>query len=164
MTVKYVDGDMLKGKEDIIVQQVNAKGVMGAGLAKSIYQKYPVVRTDYISAHKRLVAEGKTPQDMLGMVMFVQTKSNEQHYVANIIGQADIRKGANDKKVYTDYAALKLGLERVRQIAEQADLTVALPYEIGCGLANGSWLIVSGIIHEVFDNSKADATIYKFIK
>lgn len=37
--VKYIKGDILNVTEGIIVQQVNCKGVMGAGLAKQIRDK-----------------------------------------------------------------------------------------------------------------------------
>ena len=34
--IEYIKGDILNVTEGIIVQQVNCKGVMGAGLAKEI--------------------------------------------------------------------------------------------------------------------------------
>ena len=37
--VKYIKGDILNVTEGIVVQQVNCKGVMGAGLAKQIRDK-----------------------------------------------------------------------------------------------------------------------------
>lgn len=39
----YKDGDILTSTADVICHQVNCKGVMGAGLAKQIKQKYPAV-------------------------------------------------------------------------------------------------------------------------
>lgn len=43
MSLCYYNGDILKSKADIICQQVNCKGAMGAGLAKQIKEKYPKV-------------------------------------------------------------------------------------------------------------------------
>ena len=49
--VRYIDGDILsepkQGERIIICQQVNCAGVMGAGLAKQIRAKYPVVYSEY---------------------------------------------------------------------------------------------------------------------
>ena len=36
-----IRGDILQSDADIIVQQVNCRGVMGAGLAKQIASQYP---------------------------------------------------------------------------------------------------------------------------
>ena len=41
--IKYIKGDILNVTEGIIVQQVNCFGVMGAGLAKQIRDKWPSV-------------------------------------------------------------------------------------------------------------------------
>lgn len=43
MTIEIIEGNILDYKEDIIVQQVNCRGVMGSGLAKQIMNKYPSV-------------------------------------------------------------------------------------------------------------------------
>ncbi|WP_370956757.1 hypothetical protein AB3239_10910 [Bacillus subtilis] len=50
--IKIVKGNILDASEDIIVQQVNCKGVMGAGLAKAILNKYPNVKKEYQSLRK----------------------------------------------------------------------------------------------------------------
>lgn len=45
--IKIVKGDILQASEDIIGHQVNCQGVMGAGLAKQIRNKYPHVYDEY---------------------------------------------------------------------------------------------------------------------
>ena len=45
--IRYIAGDILNSNEDIIVQQVNCQNVMGSGLAKAIYTKWPVEQTGY---------------------------------------------------------------------------------------------------------------------
>lgn len=46
--IKLVQGNILDAPENIIVHQVNCKGVMGAGLALQIKSKYPKAFTEYI--------------------------------------------------------------------------------------------------------------------
>ncbi|GFN29944.1 hypothetical protein [Paenibacillus xylaniclasticus] len=43
-----------------------------------------------------------------------------------------------------------LGLTQLKELAQRDGLTVALPYNIGCGLANGDWNIIEPMIAEVF--------------
>jgi len=43
MEVIYKIGDVLKAETKVIAHQVNCKGVMGAGLAKQVKSKFPIV-------------------------------------------------------------------------------------------------------------------------
>lgn len=49
-----IRGDILQSDADIIVQQVNCRGVMGAGLAKQIASQYPEEFTVCYSARNWL--------------------------------------------------------------------------------------------------------------
>jgi len=44
-------------------------------------------------------------------------------------------------------------------IAKKNNLSIAIPYGIGCGLAGGKWDIVYDIIEEVFNDY--DVVIYR---
>jgi len=44
---------------------------------------------------------------------------------------------------YTDYDALRASLITLKDEANKQGYTIALPYNIGCGLANGDWAVVS---------------------
>lgn len=148
--IKTVKGNILHATENIICHQVNCQGVMGAGLAKQIRSKYPTVFTTYKHLHNR-----SNPYDLLGTAQIVNV--GETSYVANIFSQLNYGRG---KLRYTDYDALRSGLKQVRQFAESKGLTVALPHQIGCGLAGGDWKVVYEIIEEVFSNH--DVTLYDF--
>ena len=54
MSIKFVNGNILtfpeRDEDTIICHQVNCKGVMGAGLAKQIRDKWPVVFDEYKTA------------------------------------------------------------------------------------------------------------------
>ena len=47
LTIPIRSGNILHSGADIIVQQVNCRGVMGAGLAKQIATRYPDVLAMY---------------------------------------------------------------------------------------------------------------------
>lgn len=131
--------DLLKAPVDVIVHQVNCKGVMGAGLAKQIREQYPDVYTRYCDYCRR------TPVDKrLGSVQVVGTQSK---IICNLFAQDAYGRDAR----YTDYNALRLCLMKVYKFMLQRELqSVGIPSRIGCGLAGGDWNVVQGIIQEVF--------------
>lgn len=154
--------NILNAEETIIVQQVNCIGKMGAGLAKSIMQKYDNVRPSYFEFHKKMMNSGLTSNDLLGMVQYIKT--HDKKIIANIFGQEFIRKNRDDKETYTKKYSLLCGIEKVKEKAEKYNLNIAIPYKIGCGLAQGNWEEIYSEIEKIFKNSKVNVTIYKLEK
>ncbi|KXJ33638.1 hypothetical protein AX282_09420 [Bacillus spizizenii] len=155
--IKIVKGNILDASEDIIVQQVNCKGVMGAGLAKAILNKYPNVKKEYQSFRNFNLNKGLTDKDLLGLVNYVRV--SDVKVVANIFGQVNIKKNRFDNTMYTKTDALTRGLKEVKELSKQLNKSVAIPYGIGCGLAGGDWNIISELIDSIF--SDYNVTIYK---
>lgn len=147
--IQIVEGDILSSNEHIVAQQVNCRGVMGAGLAKQIRNKYPIVYDEYNNLCNRF----SNKNNLLGQVQFIKVDRNQ--IVANIFGQLDFGRG----KVYTDYDALRKGLLEIKEQASVLDYSVAIPYGIGCGLAGGNWEFVYKMIDEVF--ADYEVTIYR---
>ena len=147
--IEIVNGNLMNAKENIIGQQVNCQGVMGAGVAKQIKSKYYAA----YDAYNELV-EHVMPKYLLGRCQIVDIDGNRK--IANLFGQLDYGRVG---MVYTDYDALRNSLTELCWYAEENNLSVALPYNIGCGLANGDWDIVSEIIEDVF--SDYEVTLYK---
>lgn len=158
--MKTIQGDILTSGKDMIVQQVNARGFMGSGLALQIMKRYGNVKKEYIKYREKQLKTGLTDEDLLGNVNFVDTYDGK--IIANIFGQVDIRKGAHDKTVYTKKDALLRGMVIVRNKAEQLNLSVAIPTHIGCGLAGGNWSEIKVGIEEVFKDSHVDVTFYDY--
>ncbi|AMR46943.1 macro domain-containing protein [Bacillus mojavensis] len=155
--IRIVKGNILDASEDIIVQQVNCKGVMGAGLAKAILSKYPNVKKEYQSFRNFNLNKGLTDKDLLGLVNYVRV--SDVKVIANVFGQVNIKKNRFDKTVYTKTEALTRGLKEVKELSKQLNKSVAIPYGIGCGLAGGDWNIISELIDSIFSDYKV--TIYK---
>lgn len=59
----------------------------------------------------------------------------------------------------TDYEAMRHALDYIKRWASNNNLSIAIPYKIGCGIANGDWNKVFKIIEEVFNDY--DVTLYK---
>jgi len=147
--ITYKTGNILDATENVVLQQVNCKGVMGSGLAKQIRNRYPWVYTEY----KEYLAEGG---EFLGTTQRV--KIGPLQWVINLFSQDDYGRG---NKVYTDYPAFEHALQSVHLFVFGNDFSVAIPYKIGCGLANGDWNVVLEIIEKIFKDYKYDVVIYK---
>lgn len=150
--IKYIDGDILSGPKQveriIICQQVNCSGVMGAGLAKQIRAKYPVVYSEY----QRYIHElNEQELPLLGRVSYVRVADNIA--IANIFGQDGYGRG----KRHTNYAALSVAFWRM--FSRIQNTTIRIPYGIGCGLGGGDWDIVEALINDAAEANNADVAI-----
>ncbi len=160
--IKKLWGNILDAKENITCQQVNCKGVMGAGLAKQIADKYPHVYKCY----KEMCDNYKFPfgESLLGKTLFVEINNQEDLFnskeeykvIACLFSQGTYGKS---NRVYTDYSAFAGSLLLVKQYAEGMGYSVAIPYGIGCGLGNGDWRIIYNIIGDIF--GAYDISIYR---
>lgn len=137
----HVMNDIFDGQPNscIIVQQVNTQGRMASGLAKAIRNKYPQVYDHYRAEYELELLK-------LGYTSYIEVEHNK--YVANICGQEFYGR---DGKRYTDYEALRTGLEDVKIMAEALKVDVVIPNKLGCGLGGGDWNgVVLPMIEEIF--------------
>lgn len=149
---KIHKGDvLLDSKSDVVAHQVNCRGSMGAGIAKSIRSMYPTTNQIY-----RDYCDGMIFGSPLGDCLL--TKEYDR-YIANIFGQ----DGYNPTSIQTDYRALESGLNFLKEQMKHNGLTsVSFPYMIGCGLAGGDIDTVMDIIKRVFDNTGITVDFYDF--
>lgn len=139
MSIEIVRGDLLDVTEGIVCHQVNCMGVMGSGVAKQLREKWPQIFTSY----RNLCVLNECSTTLLGFVDFVQIEDNLQ--VANLFCQHNYGK---DGYVFTNYDAIHKALKIVHDYALKNNLTIHLPWRMGCGLGGGDWEIVHGIIKE----------------
>lgn len=148
MYLSFCNGNLLKSQCEAIVQQVNCKGVMGAGLAKQIRSYFPDVYTAYRGAYKR--GELK-----LGHVV---TVDSYPYVVYNLCAQNNYGYVG----MHTDYEALQTCLYQVAKDAKARGFKqVGLPYGLGCGLAGGDWRVVEEIIRSIAWTSEVQFIVYK---
>lgn len=146
MGIRVITGNLLDAKTEIIAHQVNCQGVMGAGVALAIREKWPQVYESY----RAICKAAPRPDSLLGMAQIVdiQERRTLPANVANLFGQCGIGHGS----CQTNYPALEKAMENLKKYMTMHGLTyVAMPYGIGCGLAGGNWDVVEDIITRTFD-------------
>lgn len=137
-------GNLLEATEDIIVHQVNCLGLAG-GLAGDLFEKYPKAEHGY----KKFINKYKMAKNILGTAQLIEC--GDKH-ICNLFGQ--YFPGAD-----TRYEALNMGLMRLGEYATENNLTVALPYKLGCGIGGGDWEKVQMFIQYAL--SGVEYKIYK---
>lgn len=151
-----VIGDILTpangGNPVVVCHQVNCMGVMGAGLAKQIRNRFPDAFRIYKS---QCNSWSHCPSGNLGNAQFYNASEDAGYYIANIFGQTAYGTGRRQ----TDYGALREGLGRVADAFPQA--TIRIPYKMGCGLGGGDWDIVLDIIQDTLVSKGIDVEIWK---
>lgn len=145
-------GDILDVNHGIIVHQVNTLGVMGAGLALQIKEKYPIAFKDY-SGFSSIYSDYQ--EELLGLTLL--TKVEEDLYIAHMFAQSSIGVG----KTRTNYDAFNKSLENLKVVINREsyhELPIYFPYKIGCGLGGGDW---GGVIKPLINKYFPKATIVK---
>lgn len=143
-------GDLLEADERMVVHGCNAKGTMGAGVARAIKVRWPQVYNAYRGRHK---AGGLTP----GEVIFVEIE--DDRVVANAITQRDY--GRSRKQRYVSYDAVADCMSEIRDEAIKRNIAeIAMP-KIGAGLANGRWDIIERIIESELVAFGISVTVYE---
>ena len=129
----------------VIMHQVNCQNVMGAGVAKALYTKYPQVKEKF----HQLATQStyNTPTKRFGLVQPVRI--SDQLVVLNSFSQ--LHYGRKKGVVYTDHQALLTNLSKLDAYAKEHNLPAYVPARIGCGLAGGDWTMVEKYIKENTD-------------
>lgn len=154
--MKEIHGDILTpvtdGTPTVVCHQVNCMGVMGAGLAKQIKDRFPEVFRVY---KERCSIWRQNPQANLGHVQFCSALGSDGYIIANIFGQ--LYYGTGQRR--TDYSALRAGLRRVSEAFYNS--TIRIPYGMGCGFGGGDWEIVLGIIQDELVSKGSNVEIWR---
>jgi len=141
--VNVVEGDLVAprkavndGKE-LIVHQTNCITQRGKGLAKVIFSRYPSA-----NCYKKRRKRGAMA-DIPGTIQHVKFTP-----VVNLFGQFNPgkprKRGTDTKQLRLEY--FRSGLEATLNLPFKR---VSLPWQIGCGLAGGSWPEYLKIIHQL---------------
>lgn len=146
--MKLVIGNLLdladRGEFDVIVQGCNTRGVMGAGIARQIAQRYP----------QALVADRGSMcfPDRLGKITTARAEdyTGRQFTIVNAYTQDDFRGNGR----LADYDAIDSAFALIKK--HFTGQRIAFP-KIGAGLARGDWNIISSIIDSHM--SDEDATL-----
>ena len=155
MELKYVKGDatspMGTGNK-IIVHVCNDVGGWGKGFVMALSAKWNKPEKKYREWYQ-LKENFK-----LGQSQFV--KVEEDIWIANMIGQRDIKKDKEGNPPVR-YDAIASALSQVCRFAIENNASVHMP-RIGCGLAGGDWKKMELIILEELTDKKISVVVYDF--
>lgn len=148
--IKYYNGDLLESGCDIICHQVNEYGIMGAGLALQVREKFP-------KAYKRYkeLCMVKKPAHLYGKIFYCDyfDELNNDRTLANCFSQVNGE---------TNYELVKLIAKRLYCMAfDKGFKTIGIPYKYGCGIAKGDWSKVEKIFKDEFEESDFRLQIWK---
>ena len=135
--IQYKIGNILDSEEDYICHQVNCQGVMGAGVAKQIKERWPIVYDSYIQVASPV---------WLGCIKKVVVDIS-QKTVINMFAQQNY--GTSGR--YTSYDAFWSCLGGIRDSAPKGS-SIAFPVGIGCGLGGANWQVIKQMIIEVLND------------
>jgi O-acetyl-ADP-ribose deacetylase (regulator of RNase III) len=130
----------------VIIHQANCQCTMGSGIAKDIKARFPEA---YVA--DCLTAEGDSSKLGRASTSAIATASQPKYpnlrFIVNLYGQdkygLDVR--------HTNYEALAVGFERIRDWAKKNGFTVlSVPHRLGCNRAGGDWRVVYAILESVF--------------
>lgn len=147
--MKTIQKDILTIEEGIIFHQVNCQGVMGAGIARALADKYPGLEEAY---HELCKKNDFDHEELLGKVFLFKVGPNLQ--IANVFGQGGVSRFTRQ----TNYDATVEAFERILKAQQQPHSVFNgkefyFPYKIGCGLGGGAWPIYSAIIDYHFPDA-----------
>ena len=129
-------GDIFQVESGIIMHGCNCYGVMGAGVAKLVKEKYPTAYDDYVDVCEDIHV--RHPKELLGLVHMPDVSPTL--HIANCFTQ--IAPGA-----HAEIAAIRSCLQEVLAFAEESNLNVH-SVQIGCGIGGLSWSEVSKVYRE----------------
>lgn len=134
--INLIKTNIFDSEADIIAHGCNAKGVMGAGIARQIRSKYPKAYEDYIFKYR---STGLS----LGEVQLVHV-GDKPRFIANCITQSDFGR---EEIVYVSYRAVANCMFELFRFAAREKYSIAMP-KIGSGLSGGRWNTILDLIYE----------------
>lgn len=139
--IKFVKGDILKSKCDVLVNPVNCVGVMGAGLALQFKKKYP----DMFKEYYRMCKNKLLNPCVIHWYDLRQDKMYCEFTPPNYIFNFPTKKHWKEPS-RIEY--IERGLDNLNELMWSFECeSVAIP-KLGCGLGNLLWENVKSIIIE----------------
>lgn len=165
--VLEIKGDIRETPIYTIAHGVNCQGVMGSGVARALFEKWPVVRSGYLEFHEKK-GNGfyEKPEEFLGKNCYVYptkegTSLNYPIRLKEIVNMhTQVEFGPADKQ-YVDYAAVLECFNSLANDLSKYERTeaIAVP-KIGSGLAGGDWDVIKKIMVESTQKKNIDLVIY----
>lgn len=150
--MKTINGDLTEIISGAIFQCVNCQNKMGSGLARSLYEKWPEIKTEY---HK--FCGNKNPLNLLGEAHDVELGIGR--VVINCFGQLHYGNAQKTGTRYADYGAIKSSFVKAADILiddyhwNDHPKPIYFPFNFASGLAGGNVEIIHELIGIYFPNA-----------
>jgi O-acetyl-ADP-ribose deacetylase (regulator of RNase III) len=151
--ITHCIGNLVKEPLDAFVHQANCFNTMGSGVAKNVKETYPEV-------YEADCRTNKGDPGKLGTFSVAKTHDGKMGY--NLYSQFNY---GYDGKLYTNYEAMRHGLEKIREHIKtnlKPNAKVGIPCRMGCARGGGDWNEVLKIVSEVFENEPIEIVICEF--
>jgi O-acetyl-ADP-ribose deacetylase (regulator of RNase III) len=134
--IEIIKGDLLEAPQKYIAHQCNAVSNQAGGLAHYMFKKFPYSDIYSARSYPYKVNPGNSPGNI-----FVMGNGKDKRFVINMIAQYypgspkvhnSIIDGFRMREGY--FRRCLLNIEVIPNLE-----SIAFPYQIGCGLAGGSW-------------------------
>lgn len=154
----YTKGDAtsprLEGNK-IIAHICNDIGGWGRGFVLAISRRWKEPEREY-----RKWFHDRDKSDFgLGAIQIVQVE--DEIWVANMIGQHEIKKSSSGKAVPIRYEAVDECLRKLSLKSRNLNASVHMP-RIGCGLAGGKWEEIELLIIKNLAKQDVEVFVYDF--
>lgn len=148
--IELIEKNIFEHNAQCIIHQANCHCRMASGIARTISQLYP----EAVAADN-----ATTVGDPNKLGTFTSAVGSDGKIIYNLYGQFYF----GNQKRQTNYEAFYKAMDAIHSDVRNKSLTTAsLPYNIGCGLANGSWNVIEAIIKDIWQNSPVKLTICRY--
>lgn len=137
----------------VIPHIISDVGVCGAGVAKTIVEKWPDVKLDILST------KGRNGELVLGDCIRSWVENN-RIIIISMIAQKGLKNKDNPFPI--KYAALVDCMRKVLEfVYPNNSYSIHCP-KFGSGLAGGDWKFIEKLIQEIWVNNGIDVTVYEY--
>ena len=156
MYLKVINGNLLDATEDFIAHQCNCSSTNAKTLAEQLFKKY-----DYADSYKKRVKNNKMTYHVPGTIE-IFGNGHENRYIINMYAQyyPSTGKYSNDNDIKR-LEWFKECLNKISNIDDIQNKTIAMPDNIGCGAGGGDWILYYNLLNEFANNNKINVVLYK---
>lgn len=163
MSIKIIPGNILNSEETCIAHQCNCITIKSMGIAKQIFDRYPKSNT-YLTRESPSIAGSidiipcQSPKicESSGNYELMKTTVTVINMYAQIYPGKSKYPGDNSSDRVRFF---KMSLDNIETYADFD--TIAVPYNIGCGLAGGNWEIYLQMLTNFAKESGINVHVYQ---
>jgi O-acetyl-ADP-ribose deacetylase (regulator of RNase III) len=126
--ITIIQGDLIEAKEKYLIHQTNCVSHFAAGIAQTIFSKFP-----YANVYANRIEE-----DLPGHIV-ICGNGKDQRYIVNLMGQF-YPGGYSESDIDNEKARQQYFHKGLLRLAKIPNLeSVAFNFKIGCGIGGGNW-------------------------